>query len=229
GQGERLHHRRVALLERIRSGVFYLAEHVNRFGAWNEDRVVVAEQNVLRQLAVLQLFEFDMDDLLALVGGARFIRRAADDYRLTGRRRRRRSRTRQRFDDVHVAGQDIRARRTNFAKDVDFLTLVRVDGDGDLRVLEEPLVHELLLETRLDLPERGPAGEKPTDHRKRESAVRLDRKPAGQIVLIVRRDEQDILWPHHVIRWIADRLRRRVLRDQRSGEHDDRDGGGEEF
>ena len=74
-----------------------------------------------------------------------------DDDRLAARGRQRRTGAGERLDEIHVAGQRIRPGDPHFADDEYLLALVGLDGDGDLRVVEEAVVLQLLLHLQFDV------------------------------------------------------------------------------
>ena len=141
-----------ASLERVGAGVLHLAEHVDRLGARHEDRVAVAQRDVLREHAALQVLEVHALRLVAsafCAGQRRAVGllagRRADDDGLEAGGGRGRAGPRDRLDQRHVAGERVGARLPHLADDEDALAAVGLDRDADLRVLEVA-VGQLLLE-----------------------------------------------------------------------------------
>ena len=90
GERQRLQHGRV-LLQRIAAGVLHLAEHVDRLRARHEDRVAVAQLDVLRQRAALEVADRRAEHLGAAPPGSAAPGPSRPAARARPRLRRRRS------------------------------------------------------------------------------------------------------------------------------------------
>ena len=88
--------------------------------------------------------------------------------------------------------------RAHFAHDEDALAPVRLDRDGDLRVLQVA-VRQPLLQLVLDRAQRQARRLDAADQREREGAVGFDRVLARQVRLVVDRDGQDVLRADRVV------------------------------
>ena len=116
-----------------------------------------------------------------------------------GCRHRRGARPRERFNQRHLAGEDVRAGVPDLSHDEDALAAVLLDGHADLRVLEEPAVCEPLPEFGLELPQRQPGGLYAADVRKREAPVGLDGELPRGVRLVPHRDHEHVLRADHVV------------------------------
>ena len=202
GQRQGLEHGRV-LLDAVRAGILDMPEHVDRLRAWHEDRVAIAQLDVLRQRAAFELADACPEDLGArfLVERARAraaVRPGSNNRHFTGGGRERRTGARQRLDERHPARERDRSGLADLAHDEHALTAVLLDRDrhlwiAEIAVGEPPMQFELepaqRLTSRLD----------PADERKAEGAVRLDRELAAEIRLIEHLNAEHVLRSDHVV------------------------------